>query len=51
MAEELPKSDATLFERFTDLTRRLGAVPKSKVTEIEGAEREARAKSSEAQPQ
>ena len=44
IAEEIPESDATPFERFRDLTRRLVAVPKAEVTEMEEAEREAKAK-------
>jgi hypothetical protein len=50
IAEEMPISDAPPFERFRDLTRRLVAVPKSEVTEMEEAERRAKAKRREANP-
>ena len=44
MAADLPETDANPFERFRDLTRRLVAVPKSEVTAMEEAERQAKAK-------
>jgi hypothetical protein len=50
IAEELPESDATPFERFRDLTRRLVAVPKAEVLEMEEAEQRAKAKRREAHP-
>jgi hypothetical protein len=50
MAEELPESDATPFERFRDLTRRLVAVPKSEVVEMEDAEKRAKTAKSASRP-